>query len=203
MRDKRTSSSDGEGMSPAERDQAPAAEIRVIDPGTPHLVLLWQAHDGHGHQASGQLAGAPPTPEVASWRYQTFTEAAQAAIAALQALEGLKTTIPEPAPSDPATAGSSKRRSVCDFCAEQPAAWRYPTHRDGIISVGGAVVVLPGGDWLACPACYQLVEAGLWATLSVRAGLSAEHGAVLWAYFRESRGGPAVPLDAPQGGEIQ
>ncbi len=42
------------------REQTPAAEIRVIDPGAPHLALTWQAHDGHGHQATGQVAGAPP-----------------------------------------------------------------------------------------------------------------------------------------------
>jgi hypothetical protein len=183
--------------------QPATAQVQVIDPGAPHLVLLWQAHDGHGHQASGQLAGAPPTPEAAGWRYQTFTEAAQAAVDALQDLEGLsKATVPEPTPHDPATAGAPARRPVCDFCAEQPAAWRYPTRRDGLIPVGGVALVLPAGDWLACPACHQLVEAGLWLALSIRARLSAEHGAVLWAYFRETRGGPAIPLD-PQGGEVQ
>src|SRR6266699_2714946 len=135
-------------------EQAPAPEIRVIDPGAPHLAFTWQARDGHGRQASGQVAGAPPEP-------------------------------------------------VCDFCASQPATYRYSTRRDGIIPVGGVVVVLPGGDWFACPACHLLVEAQLWDTLSTRARLSAEHGAVLWAYFRECRSGPAVPLDAPQRGDVE
>src|SRR6266536_4261821 len=84
------------------REQAPAPEIRVIDPGAPHLAFTWQAHDGHGRQASGQVAGAPPEPEVAGWRYQAFseafTEAADAAVNALKELEGLKATGPKPAP---------------------------------------------------------------------------------------------------------
>jgi hypothetical protein len=182
-------------------EQTQAAEIRVIDPGAPHLALTWQAHDGHGHQATGQLAGAPPEPEVAGWRYHAFTEAAEAAVNALKELEGLKATDPKPAPDDPAR--FLQRRPVCDFCASQPATYRYSTRRDGIIPVGGVVVVLPGGDWFACPACHLLVEAQLWDTLSARARLSAEHGAVLWAYFRECRGGPAVPLDASQGGDVE
>ncbi len=182
-------------------EQAPAPEIRVIDPGAPHLAFTWQARDGHGRQASGQVAGAPPEPESAGWRYHAFTEAAETAVNALKDLEGLRA--PEPAPDDPAAVKSSKRRPVCDFCASQPATYRYPTRRDGIIPVGGVVVVLPGGDWFACPACHLLVEAQLWDTLSARARLSAEHGAVLWAYFRECRSGPAVPLDAPQRGDVE
>jgi hypothetical protein len=91
---------------------------------------------------------------------------------------------------------------VCDFCADQPVAHRYPTHRAGIVSVGDAVVVLPGGDWFACLACQRLVEAGQWDALSVRARLSAEQGAALWAGFRACRSGPAVPLDPPQGGGV-
>src|SRR6266699_3017321 len=146
------------------REQTPAAEIRVIDPGTPHLALTWQAHDSRGHQATGQLAGAPPEPEVAGWRYHAFSEAAEAAVNALKELEGLKATDPKPAPDDPAM--SSQRRPVCDFCASQPATNRYSTRRDGIIPVGGVVVVLPAGDWFACPACHQLVKAQLWDTLS-------------------------------------
>jgi hypothetical protein len=183
-------------------EQAPGAEIRVIDPGSSHLALTWQAHDGRGHQATGQLAGAPPEPEVAGWRYHAFSEAAEAAVNALKELEGLKATDPKPTPDDPA-ATSSRRRLVCDFCASQPATYRYSTRRDGIIPVGGVVVVLPGGDWFACPACHQLVEAQLWDTLSARAKLSAEHGAVLWAYFRECCSGPAVALDASQGGDVE
>jgi hypothetical protein len=185
------------------REQTQAAEIRVIDPGAPHLALTWQAHDGHGHQATGQLAGAPPEPEVAGWRYHAFTEAAETAVNALKELEGLKATDPKPAPDDPTAATSSQRRPACDFCASQPATYRYPTRRDGIIPVGGSMVVLPGGDWFACPACHLLVEAQLWDTLSARAKLSAEHGAVLWAYFRECCSGPAVALDASQGGDVE
>jgi hypothetical protein len=182
-------------------EHTPTAEIRVIDSGAPHLTFTWQARDGRGHQAIGQLAGAPPDPEIAGWRYHAFTEAAQMAINALEELEGLKAPQPEPAPKDPAE--PSRRLLVCDFCASEPAAWRFPMRRDGIISVGGAVVVLPGGDWLACSTCHLLVLAGLWATLSARANLSREHGAVLWAYFRDSRDGPATPLNASQeGGEV-
>ncbi len=182
-------------------EQASTAQVRVIDPGTPHLAFTWQAHDGNGRQATGQLAGAPPQPEVAGWRYHAFTEAAEAAVNALKDLEGLKATDPKPAPDDPAR--SLQRRPVCDFCASQPATYRYPTRRDGIIPVGGSMVVLPGGDWFACPACHLLVEAQLWDTLSARARLSAEHGAVLWAYFRECRSGPAVVIDASQGGDVE
>jgi hypothetical protein len=184
------------------REQAPAAEVRVVDPGGSHLAFTWHAHDGHGHQTSGQLAGAPAEPEFAGWRYQAFREAAEAAIAALKQLEGLAADR-TPAPDDPAAAGSSKRRLVCDFCADQTAAYRYPTRRGGMVRIGGAVVVLPGGDWLACSACQLLVEAGPWDSLSTRARLSAEQGAALWACFRACRSGPAVPLDWTQGGEVE
>jgi hypothetical protein len=181
---------------------ASTAQVRVVDPGGSHLAFTWHARDGHGHQASGQLAGAPAEPELAGWRYQAFAEAAEAAIAALKQLEGLAADH-RPAPADPAAAESSPRRLVCDFCAERTAAYRYPTRRAGMVRIGGAVVVLPGGDWLACLTCQLLVEAGQWASLSTRAGLSAEQGAALWACFRACRGGPAVPLDWSQGGEVE
>lgn len=179
--------------------QAATAEIRVLDLGGSHLAFTWQAFDGRGHQASGQLAGAPPEPELAGWRYQAFTEAAEAAVQVLKELEGLHAR--ETAPDD--LAGSSKRRLVCDFCAEQTAAYRYPARRVGMVRLGGAVVVLPGGDWLACLTCHLLVEAGQWASLSTRARLSAEQGTALWAGFRQCRSGPAVPLDWTQGGEVE
>jgi len=179
------------------------AQVRVIDPGNSHQGFTWQAHDGHGRQATGQLAGAPPEPELAGWRYQAFTEAADAAINALQELEGLKTTDPDPAPDDPAAVQSSQRRLVCDFCADQPATYRYPTRHAGIVRISNAVVVMPAGDWLACPACHLLVEAHQWDTLSAWANLSAKYGEVLWAYFRECRSGPAVPLDWSQGGDVE
>ncbi len=179
-------------------EQASTAEIRVIDPGGSHLVFTWQARDGRGHQASGQLAGAPPEPELAGWRYQAFREAAEAAVNALKELEGLQAANRTPAPDN--LAGSSKRRLVCDFCADQTAAYRYPVRRAGMVRIGGAVVVLPGGDWLACLTCHLLVEAGQWASLSTRARLSAEQGAALWAGFRQCRSGPAIPLDWSQGG---
>ena len=187
--------------------QTPAVELRVLDPGGRPLAFTWQVLGGHGQLlASGQVAGAPPEPEVAGWRYQAFTEAfteaADAAVNALKELEGLKATGPKPAPDDPAAAKSSKRRLVCDFCADRPATYRYPTRRAGIVHISCAVVVMPGGDWLACPACHLLVEAQQWDTLSARARLSAKYGAVLWAYFRRCRSGPAVPLDASQGGEV-
>jgi hypothetical protein len=181
--------------------QAPTPQIRVIDPGGSHLAFTWQARDAHGRQASGQAVGAPPEPEVAGWRYQAFTEAAEAAVRALKELEDLQGANNEPAPDGP-TAGSRRRRVVCDFCADQAAAYRYPTRRAGIVPVGDAVVVLPGGDWFACPACHLLVEAGQWDSLSVRARLSAEQGAAFWAGFRQCRSGPAVALDSPQGGDV-
>jgi hypothetical protein len=184
--------------------QTPTVELRVLDPGGQPLTFTWQVLDRHGQLlASGQVAGAPPKPEVAGWRYQAFTEAADAAVNALKELEGLKATDPKPAPDDPAAAKSSKRRLVCDFCADQPATYRYPTRRAGIVHISSAVVVMPGGDWLTCPACHLLVEAQQWDTLSARANLSAKYGAVLWAYFRQCRSGPAVPLDFPQGGEVE
>ena len=181
--------------------QASTAQVRVIDPGGSQLVFTWQARDGHGHQASGQCAGAPAEPEFAGWRYQAFTEAAEVAVNALKELEGLKAADHEPAPADPG--GSLKRRLVCDFCADQPAIYRYPTRHAGIVPVGDSVVVLPGGDWLACLACHLLVEAGQWDSLSARAKLSAEQGAVLWACFRQWRSGPAALLGLSQGGDVE
>jgi hypothetical protein len=176
--------------------QVPSVELRVLDPGGQHLTFIWQILNGHGHLlATGQVAGAPNTPALAGWRYHAFTDAARAAITALQDLEA---TQRRSAADDDRT----QRARTCDFCAAAPAAYRYPTRRAGIVRIGGAVVVLPGGDWLACPACHLLVEAQLWDILSAQARLSAEHGVVLWAYFRESRGGPAVPLDASQGGDV-
>jgi hypothetical protein len=186
----------------ATAEPASTAEIRVIDPGGSHLAFTWQARDGRGHQATGQLAGAPPEPELAGWRYQAFREAAEAAVAALKQLEGLAADRTA-APNDPATTKSSRRRLVCDFCADRTAAYRYPTRRAGMVRIGGAVVVLPGGDWFACLTCQLLVEAGQWASLSARARLSAEQGAALWAAFRACRSGPAVPLDWSQGGEVR
>src|SRR6266498_3555989 len=51
-------------------DQAPAVELRVLDPGGQDLTLTWQVLDRHGHQlASGQVAGAPNTSQLAAWRY--------------------------------------------------------------------------------------------------------------------------------------
>jgi hypothetical protein len=174
-------------------EQGPTAEIRVIDPGAPHLAFTWQARDARGHQASGQLAGAPPEPEFVGWRYEAFQEAAEAAIQALKELEGLQVADPKP---------ETARRLLCDFCAKQPASYRYPTDHAGMVALGDAMVVLPGSDWLACPACHRLVEAEQWDTLSERALLSAVDGAALWAVFRESRSGPVVPLDLPEGGEV-
>ncbi len=185
-------------------NQTPAVELQVLDPGGRHLTLTWQVLNGHGHLlASGQVAGAPNTPELAGWRYHAFTEAAKAAVTALKELEGLKPADPRPAPDDPAAAQSWQRRLVCDFCTRQPATYRYPTRHAGIVQISSAVVVMPGGDWLACPACHLLVEAQQWDTLSAWANLSAQHGAVLWAYFRQCRSGPAVPLDASQGGDVE
>jgi hypothetical protein len=181
--------------------RASTAQVRVIDPGASHLTFTWQTDDGHGHQATGQLAGAPPEPEFVGWRYQAFIEAAEAAVNALKELEDLKAADCEPAPED-AAAESSRRRLVCEFCADQPAAYRYPMRRAGIVPVGGSVVVLPGGDWPACPACHLLIEDLQWDTLSARARLSAEQGAALWAAFREWRSGPVVPLDSPKAGEV-
>jgi hypothetical protein len=174
----------------------------VVDPGVPHLAFTWQARDARGYQATGQLAGAPPQPELAGWRYQALQEAAEAAIQALKELEGLEVPDSSPASDEPGAARSAQRGLVCDFCATQPAAYRYPASRAGIIPVGGAVVVLPGGDWLACPACHLLVQAQQWDALSERALLSVVEGAALWAVFRKCRSGAAVPLDSPEGGEV-
>jgi hypothetical protein len=181
-------------------EHASTAQVRVMDSGSPHLAFTWQARDARGRQATGQLAGAPPEPELADWRYRALQEAAEAAIQALKELEGLKVSDSSPAPDEPAAARSAQRGLVCDFCAAQPAAYRYPASRAGIIPVGGALVVLPGGDWLACPTCHRLVEAQQWDALSERALLSAVEGAALWAVFRQCRTGPAVPLDSSEGG---
>ena len=97
-------------------DQIPAVELRVLDPGGQDLTFSWQVLDGHGQLlATGQVAGAPNTPELAGWRYHAFTDAAQAAITALQDLEApsigpalatTTTAAPTP-PSVPAPATSA------------------------------------------------------------------------------------------------
>ncbi len=61
--------------------------------------------------------------------------------------------------------------------------------------LGDALVVVPGGDWYACPAGHLLAEAGKWDALSERARLSVDQGDALWATFRALRAGPALPLD--------
>jgi hypothetical protein len=169
---------------PAGHDHA--VELRVLDPGGPDLTFTWQIRDGHSHLlASGQVAGAPNTPELAGWRYHAFTDAAHTAITALQDLEAIRRS----------TTTASRPR-ICDFCAVTLAAWRYPAHADQLntVLIGDALVIIPGGDWHACPACHLLVETGGWDTLSKRAGLPPDQGAALWASFRASRSGPAIPL---------
>jgi hypothetical protein len=187
---------------PPPANQPPAVELRVLDPGGLQLAFTWQVRDGHGHLlATGQVAGAPNTPELSGWRYQAFTEAAQAAITALRDLEAADrhATAADPAPAPtPALAG---RARTCDFCAAAPATWRYPTRsgQPATVLLGDALVIVPGGDWYACPACHLLVEAGRWDSLSARARLPRDQGQALWATFRASRAGPAVPLDQHQG----
>jgi hypothetical protein len=182
---------------PPSADQAPAVELRITDPGRQDLTFTWQIRDRHGHLlASGQVAGAPNTPQLAGWRYQAFTDAAQAAITALQDLEA--------AQRQPAATGPSRRARTCDFCAAAPAAWRYPTRRGQLTTVliGEVLVIVPGGDWHACPACHHLVEAGRWDALSVRTRLPHDQGAALWASFQAARAGTPTPLD-PQGSQDQ
>ncbi len=170
-------------------NQTPAVELRVLDPGSRHLTLTWQVRDGHGHLlASGQVAGAPNTPELAGWRYHAFTDAAQAAITALQDLEATRR---QPA---------ARRARTCDFCAAAPAAWRYPTRGGQLATVliGDVLVIVPSGDWHACPACHALITSGQWDALSARARLPHDQGAALWATFQAFRPGSPTPLD-PQG----
>jgi len=174
-------------------------ELRVADPGGRHLTFTWQVLGGHGHLlASGQVAGAPNTPELAGWRYHAFTEAAQAAITALQALEATQRR-PDPAGHDH-HAAPARRVRTCDFCAAAPAAWRYPTRGGQLntVLIGDALVIVPGGDWYACPACYLLVQAGKWDTLSARARLPLGQGAALWATFQACRAGSPTPLHPPE-----
>ncbi len=171
-------------------NQPAGVELRVLDPGGQHLTLTWQVRDGHGRLlASGQVAGAPNTPELAGWRYHAFTDAAQAAITALQALEAAQRG------ADPA-----RRVRICDFCAAAPAAWRYPARGGQLTTVllGDTLIIIPGGDWHACPACHHLVQASRWDALSVRARLSHDQGAALWASFQAARVGNPTPLDPPE-----
>jgi hypothetical protein len=166
----------------------PAVELRILDPGGDHLTFAWQVRNGYGHLlASGQTAGAPV--EVAGWRYHALAEAAHAAITALQQLE------------------AAPAARTCDFCATTPAAWRYPIAGGQLAPVlaGEVLVMVPGGDWYACPACHHLIQAGQWAALSAKAGLPAHHGAALWAGFQAARSGNPIPLhprpnDPDQGG---
>ncbi len=181
-------------------NQIPAVELPVIDPGGQQPTFTWQVLGGHGHLlASGQVAGAPTTAEFAGWRYHAFAEAAQAAIAALQDLEATQ--------RKPATGGHDRRSThgsgrvrICDFCADAPAAWRYLTRGGQLATVliGDALVIVPGGDWHACPACPHLIQAEQWDALSTRARLPGDQSAALWASFQAGRAGTPTPLD-PQG----
>jgi hypothetical protein len=175
-------------------DQAPAVELRITDPGRQDPTFTWQIRNRHGHLlATGQVAGAPNTPQLAGWRYHAFTDAVQAAIAALQDLEATQRS------ADPA-----RRVRTCDLCAAAPATWRYPTHRGQLATVllGDTLIMLPGGDWHACPACHHLVDAQQWDALSARARLPHDQGAALWASFQATRAGTPTPLD-PQGPQDQ
>ncbi len=181
-------------------NRVPAVELRVLDPGGQDLTFTWQVLGGHGHLlASGQVAGAPNTPELAGWRYHAFADAAQAAITALQDLEAAQRK-PAAADHERHSTHRSGRARTCDFCAAAPAAWRYPAHRERLaaVLVSELLVLVPGGDWYACPACHHLVETGGWDALSKRAGLPADQGAALWASFRARRTGPAVALGRPE-----
>jgi hypothetical protein len=155
----------------------PAVELRILDPGGDHLTLVWQLRNGHGHLlASGQSAGAPVA--AGGWRYHALADAAHAAIDALQDLE------------------AAQRVRTCDFCARAPAAWRYPTRGGQLAPIlgGQVLVIVPGGDWYACPGCHHLVQAGQWQALSAKARLPRDQGAALWAAFRAARAGSPVPL---------
>jgi hypothetical protein len=177
-----------------------AVEIRLLDPGGDSLVFTWQIRDGHRRVLSaGEVAGAPNTPELAGWRYQAFTEAAQAAIGTLKDLEAAGR--PLSASDDTPHNGAAEHDRRCDFCAAAPAAWRYPARGEqpATVLVGDALVIVPGGDWYACPACHLLVEAGEWDTLSGRARLPLDQGDALWATFRAMRAGPPLPLDSREG----
>jgi WhiB family transcriptional regulator, redox-sensing transcriptional regulator len=170
-----------------------SVELRLLDPGGEHLAFTWQVHRDGRLLAHGQVAGAPNTPELAGWRYEAFREAAQAAIDALKDLEAAAKPSPSGDRHGPAT---TEHQRTCDFCAGEPAAWRYPARPDAVgVRVEGVLVLLHGGDWYACPACYQLAEAGHWDTLSDRARLPVDQGAALWATFRASRTGPGRPLN--------
>jgi len=176
-------------------NQVPAVELRVLDPGGRHLTFTWQVRDGHGHLlATGQVAGAPNTPELAGWRYHAFSDAAQAAVTALQDLETAQR--PPTAGDDRRGVAPTQRARTCDFCAAAPAAWRYPARGGQLATVliGDTLVIVPGGDWYACPPCHHLVEAGQWNALSARARLPLDQGAALWATFQACRAGTPTPL---------
>jgi hypothetical protein len=183
-------------------NQGPAVELRVLDPGGQDLAFTWQVRDRHGRLlASGQGAGAPNTPQLAGWRYHAFSDAAQAAITALQDLEA-----PQRRPAatgydhDRRGADPARRARTCDFCAAAPAAWRYPTQRGQLntVLIGDTLIIIPGGDWHACPACHHLVQAGKWDTLSARAHLPHDQGAALWATFQATRASTPTPLHPPE-----
>jgi hypothetical protein len=180
-------------------DQTPTVELRVLDPGGQDLTFTWQVIDRHGQLlASGQVAGAPNTPQLAGWRYHAFTDAAQAAITALQDLEAAQRR-PGTGGLDRRGADRTRHARTCDFCAAAPAAWRYPTQRDQLATVllGEVLVIIPGGDWHACAACHLLLEAGKWDALSAKARLPHDQGAALWASFQAARAGTPTPLHPP------
>jgi hypothetical protein len=49
--------------------------------------------------------------------------------------------------------------SLCDFCSEPHATWRYPA-RTFVAYVAAGFVGQSVGDWAACGACHALIEAG-------------------------------------------
>jgi hypothetical protein len=87
--------------------------------------------------------------------------------------------------------------SSCDFCTGPAPGWRYPA-RDFGTEPWGSV-----GDWSACDACHDLIEAGLWAKVTYRALKSypsrqreqlRPHVEALHAEFRRHRSGDPTRL---------
>lgn len=94
----------------------------------------------------------------------------------------------------------------CDFCSRTLANWRYPAS-DFVVPVTGSLGGGSLGDWAACHACRELIEAGDREGLAERsirtlieihpevAGLRRElkeQIAGLQARFFQARIGPAV-----------
>lgn len=81
----------------------------------------------------------------------------------------------------------------CDFCMADNAAWKLPVEPHEI-----APGHMDAGDWAACDDCAELIRAGRWSKLAVRAAAASGDGSrsdlelfeALYAQLRTHISGP-------------